>query len=227
MIQALLFDLDGTLVNSDPLHYQTWQESLLDYGIEINEAFYKQRFSRRLNLEIVSELLPKLSSETAQLFIEQRESLYRSRATQLQLLPGLSNLLTWASDRKLKLALVTNAPRKSAEFLLELLSLVDTFAQVVLAEDVTLGKPDPTPYQIALKNLRIPPAAAIAFEDSPSGIRSAVGAGILTVGIASTHEPNELYQNGAALVVPDFNNPQLWAVFQKDGQLLEKRLNQH
>lgn len=86
IIQALLLDLDRTFVNNDPPHYQTWQETLLVYGIEINEAVYKQRFSGRLNPDIVSDRLPKLSPEEVQLFIEQREFLYRLQANQLQLL---------------------------------------------------------------------------------------------------------------------------------------------
>ena len=214
MIQAMLFDLDGTLVNSDPLHYQAWRGTLAHYGLEIDEAFYAARISGRVNMEIVPDLLPELSTAGIERFIEQKESLYRTLATQLIALPGLSNLLAWAGQRQLKLALVTNAPRQNARFMLEALKLEKAFAKVVLAEDVAAGKPDPAPYRAALKVLGITAKDALAFEDSPSGIQSAVGAGLPTVGIASTHDPGPLYQAGASLVIPDFTDPKLWITLQ-------------
>lgn len=212
MIQALLFDLDGTLVNNDPIHYQAWREILAPYNLEIDEDFYKKRITGRLNPDIVRDLLPQLSAAQAEAFIEDKEARYRNAATTIQPLDGLHRILDWAKERNIKLALVTNAPRKNTQFMLELLGLEATFTTVVLGEDVEVAKPDPTPYQVALAQLEVSPAAAIAFEDSPSGIRSAVGAGIFTVGIATTQEPNNLYQLGAELVVPNFSAPELIAL---------------
>lgn len=215
MIQALLLDLDGTLINNDPLHYQAWQEILLRYDLKINRDFYKQHMSGKLNPDIVKELLPQLSWRESQDFIAEKEANYRILAKDIQPLTGLKKLIDWAKTRNLKLALVTNAPRKNTQFTIELLKLETTFDKVVLGEDVAIGKPDPTPYRVALEQLELAPDDAIAFEDSPSGIRSAVGAGIFTVGIASTHPPDNLYAVGAKLVVPDFTDLQLWALLEK------------
>ncbi|MGA9379325.1 MAG: HAD family hydrolase, partial [Phormidium sp.] len=89
--------------------------------------------------------------------------------------------------------------------------LAEIFDAVFVAEeDVTEGKPDPAIYKLALERLDITPETALAFEDSPSGIRSAVGAGIRTIGIASTHDPEKLYDLGAFKVIPDFNDEYLW-----------------
>jgi len=216
MIQALLFDLDGTLVNNDPIHYQAWREILTPYNLEIDEDFYKKRISGRLNPDIVKDLLPQLSPAQAESFIEEKEARYRSAATKIQPLEGLHNILHWAKLRNIKLALVTNAPRKNTQFMLEVLGLERTFSVVVLGEDVEVAKPDPTPYQVAIAQLEVSPETAIAFEDSPSGIRSAVGAGIFTVGIASTQEPDKLYQLGAELVVPNFSAPELLTLLESD-----------
>jgi HAD superfamily hydrolase (TIGR01509 family) len=117
---------------------------------------------------------------------------------------GLTEILAWADDQQLKQAVVTNAPRENAEFMLQVLELTQQFETVVLAEELERSKPDPLPYQVGLERLGALAKNAIAFEDSPSGIRSAVGAGILTVGIASTHPPEDLYAVGATLVVSDF-----------------------
>ncbi|WP_250126109.1 HAD-IA family hydrolase [Chroococcidiopsis sp. CCMEE 29] len=210
MLAAILYDLDGTIVNTDPLHYQAWQQLLRDYEIEIDEQFYKTRISGRLNPIIVQELLPELSPEAVQKFSDRKEARFRELAPELTPLPGLLNLIEWADQRGLKQAVVTNAPRQNADYMLKVLHLQDKFDQVVVSEEVGIPKPDPTPYRHILNYFGLSPEQALAFEDSPSGIRAAVGAGIPTVGIASTQEPEDLYELGAMLVIHDFTDSQLW-----------------
>jgi HAD superfamily hydrolase (TIGR01509 family) len=210
MLAAIFYDLDGTIVNTDPLHYQAWQEILREYEIEIDEEFYKSHMSGRLNPDIVQEVLPALSPEAVEKFCDRKEARFRELAPELTPLPGLLNLIAWANARNLKQAVVTNAPRKNASYMLRVLHLQDKFEQVVISEDIGIAKPDPAPYQYILAYFGLAPAQALAFEDSPSGIHAAVGAGIPTVGIASTQDPSELYELGATLVVPDFTDSQLW-----------------
>ncbi|NEO97529.1 MAG: HAD-IA family hydrolase [Symploca sp. SIO2E9] len=210
MLAAILFDLDGTLANTDPLHYQVWQGILRDYGLEIDEIFYQSQISGRTNQELIKEILPSLSLEAGQELAEQKEALFRQLALQLKPLPGLAKTLAWTDELRLQKAVVTNAPAPNAQFMLSVLGLSDTFESVTLAEQAAAGKPDPAPYQLALKRLGISPESAITFEDSPSGIRSSVGAGIRTIGIASTHKPENLCSAGAMMAVPDFTDEQLW-----------------
>lgn len=128
-------------------------------------------------------------------------------------LAGLEKILDWTKEQGLKTGLVTNAPRKNVDFMLEILELAEIFDAVFVAEsDVREGKPDPAIYKLALERLNITPETALAFEDSPSGIRSAVGAGIRTIGIASTHDPQKLYDLGAFKVIPDFTDLSLWSL---------------
>ncbi|UBF28427.1 HAD family phosphatase [Kovacikia minuta CCNUW1] len=209
-LAALLFDLDGTMANTDPVHYLAWAESLREFGLEIDDAFYKNRVSGRLNPAIVRDLLPQLSPEASQRFIARKEARFRQLAPQLAPLPGLSKLINWGEIRGLRQAVVTNAPTENVHHTLRALHLETHFDQVVIAESLGVGKPDPAPYRHALKRFGLVPAQAVAFEDSPSGVRSAVGAGIPTVGIASTQDPQVLYAVGAMLVVPDFAAPELW-----------------
>jgi len=216
-LAAILLDLDGTMANTDPVHYQAWKESLQPFGLKIDEAFYKNRISGRLNPEIVRDLLPQLSSEAGQHFADQKEARFRELAPQLVPLPGLSTLIEWAGGHGLKQAVVTNAPRENVFHTLKALHLERHFDQVVIADDLGIGKPDPALYRHTLKQFGLVPAQAVAFEDSPSGVRSAVGAGIPTVGIASTQNPQVLYAVGAMLVVPDFTAPELWAWLAKRG----------
>ncbi|MDX2228292.1 MAG: HAD-IA family hydrolase [Leptolyngbyaceae cyanobacterium bins.349] len=210
MLQALLFDLDGTLANTDPIHFATWQDVLQPYGLDIDREFYDQNFSGRLNAAIVAHLLPQLSAQEGEQLSWQKEAEFRRRAMgELQPLAGLMDLLQWANTQQLKQAVVTNAPVENAEFMLQVLGLATHFQTVVIAEQLERGKPDPLPYQVALEQLSVSSQAAIAFEDSPSGIQAAVGAGVLTVGIASTHPPEDLYTVGATLVINDFADPRL------------------
>lgn len=214
ILAATFFDLDGTLANTDPIHFLTWQELLRNYDLEIDEAFYKSRISGRLNPVIVQDILPHLTLSEGKQVADEKEAHFRRLATELQSLPGLSDVLAWTETCRLQRALVTNAPRENAEFMLEVLGLIQTFPLVILAEDAPAGKPDPAPYLLALKRLGVKPDEALAFEDSPSGIRSAVAAGIYTIGVASTHPPQNLYDAGATMVISDFTDSQLWSFLQ-------------
>jgi beta-phosphoglucomutase len=121
-----------------------------------------------------------------------KEARFREIALSLTPLAGLLDLLAWIEAQGLQKAVVTNAPAENVNFLLKVLKLADTFNTVVLGEDATAGKPDPACYKLALNQLGISATEAIAFEDSPSGIQAAVGAGIYTIGVASTYDPNVL-----------------------------------
>ncbi len=212
MLAAILFDLDGTIVNTDPIHYLAWQQMLLSSNIEIDETFYKARISGRLNPEIVKDILPQLSLAAGQQFADEKEALFREMARELKPLSGFAKLIAWTDAHQLKRALVTNAPRLNAEFMVEVLGIKAAFHTIVLGDDCLAGKPDPAPYQVALEKLGIKAEAAIALEDSPSGIRSAIAAKIRTIGITSTHDPQILREIGAFMVIPDFTDLQLWTL---------------
>jgi HAD superfamily hydrolase (TIGR01509 family) len=211
LYRALLFDLDGTLAETDSLHLPTWLDVLRPHGIEVDEAFYKENISGRSNGEVVRELLPDLSTEAGRDIADAKEASFRERAGELEPLPGLLDFLEQARERDLKTALVTNAPQENVEAILLALELEEFFDVVVLSDEVGPVKPDPAPYRASLDKLGIAPEEAIAFEDSTSGISSSVGAGIPTVGIASTQDPEKLRRAGAFTTAEDFTDPELLA----------------
>ena len=209
MYRALLFDLDGTLAETDSLHLPTWVDVLRPYGIEIDEEFYRERISGRSNSKIVEDLLPDLSAKEGRDLADAKEASFRERADELEPLPGLLDFMREAKDRGLSLALVTNAPEENVEAMLLALELREFFDEVVLSDEVGPVKPDPAPYRAALDRLGVAPEEALAFEDSTSGIASSVRVGIPTVGIASTQTPETLEDAGAFMVAADFVDPEL------------------
>lgn len=211
MLAAVLFDLDGTIANTDPFHMQAWQQMLNDYKMQVDEGFYKKHISGKRNQRIIEEILPHLSLSDGEVLSNTKESLFRQlAASQVKPLPGFTEVLNWTKTQGLARSLVTNAPRANVDFMLDLLGLTQTFSPIVLGDEAPAPKPHPDPYLMALEKLGLSPKAAIVFEDSLTGIRSAVTAGITTIGIASTHDPGSLKNEGATLVVPDFTDIQLW-----------------
>jgi HAD superfamily hydrolase (TIGR01509 family) len=210
MLTAILFDLDGTLVNTDPIHFLAWQKMLSRYGMDIDEVFYKSRISGGLNPEILADILPQLSPQEADDFADEKEAMFREMALKLEPIKGLSQVIAWSHNHNLKLALVTNAPRANTVFMLEVLGLEDTFELIVLAEDEAAAKPDPTPYRVAVQRLGVKIENAVVLEDSPAGIRSATGAGLRTIAVASTQDPQRLLELGSFMAIYDFTDLQLW-----------------
>jgi beta-phosphoglucomutase-like phosphatase (HAD superfamily) len=142
MLDALLFDLDGTLTDTDPIHYQTWKDVLHGYGIEIDPTFYQAKFSGRLNIQIIQDLLPHLSLQEGEQLSDRKEAEFRNRAGQLKPLEGLAEILDWMDTQQLKRAIVTNAPPENARFMLRSLKVDNLFPVVVFGEEVPRGKPD-------------------------------------------------------------------------------------
>lgn len=209
MYRALLFDLDGTLAETDSLHLPTWVDALEPYGVDVDEEFYRERISGRSTGEIVRDLLPDLTDEEGASIGDAKEASFRERADELEPLPGLVDFIEQGRERGMNIALVTNAPQENVEAILLALELRDFFDVVVLADDVEAVKPDPAPYQAALKKFGVPAQEALAFEDSVSGISSSVTAGVPTVGIASTQDHEKLIGAGAFMTAKDFTDPDL------------------
>jgi HAD superfamily hydrolase (TIGR01509 family) len=210
VLKALLFDMDGTLTDTDHIHMTAWQEVLARHDVVIDKAIYDSRITGRTNPLIVNDFLPHLDDQAVHQVVNEKETAALRMMQTLEPVAGLHEVLHWQTQQNLKLALVTNATHATVPFVLDALGLSETFKVRILAEDVIAGKPDPIHYQVALERLGVKPENAIAFEDSPSGVRSAAGAGIKVVALTTSQPPQVLKNAGASLVIADFTAPELW-----------------
>ena len=210
--EAIIFDMDGTLIDTDDLHFRAYQEVLSERDKEIDRDFYNAEMSGRANMEILRDLFPELSDEARREIEEEKEAKFRAFAGDLEPKPGLRDLLSWMDNKEMKRALVTSAPSENVDYMLRSAGLEGKFPVTVLAERLEHGKPNPQPYQESLEELSVSAEQALAFEDSLAGVQSASSAGILTVGVASTQKPEDLKKCGAALVIRDFTDEALWTV---------------
>ena len=217
MLKALLFDLDGTLANTDAVHFPTWMEVLRPHGIEVTREYYDERLAGRVNADVVDDVLPDLSEKERSELIQAEEERSRDRIRQIGPLPGLLDLLDEGRRRELTLALVTNSVQADSEQILQPLELEGTFDPIVYPSEVSESKPEPAPYLEVLDRLEIEAGEALAFEDSVTGAEASRAAGIQTVGISSVHTPEELKEAGVDLVIGDFADKALYSFLDDRG----------
>lgn len=192
------------------------QEIGFQEGNPITEEFFIEKISGKHNEQLSRILLPDWEFERAMKFMDDKEARFRSIASeQLEPVKGLEKLCKWIEVCGLKRAAVTNAPKPNADLLITMLGLEDFFEIVVLAEDCERVKPFPDPYLKALKSLDVSPNHTFVFEDSVSGIKAGVAAGMPVVGVASRNPEKLLSEAGAAFVIKDFNDVKLWAALEE------------
>lgn len=208
-LQALLFDLDGTLADTDRYHALAFQLVFAERGVRLTPALYQQRISGKHNPVIMREWFPELSEAEQQALSAHKEATYRQLASTLAPLPGLMRLLAWGRAQGLKLGLVTNAERANVDFALTAMGLADAFDVQVLPEGIP-GKPDPAPYRRALSLLGVKPDEALAFEDSRAGIAAAQAAGCAVVGVTTGLDAEALLALGCTLAIATFEDEALW-----------------
>lgn len=212
MLKALIFDMDGTLVHSDPVHLRAFVEVLQPEGVTVDDEIYRSTIIGRTNKAIFASLLPHRSVEDHVAFADEKEAAFRRLALDLKPLDGLLDLLDWAEARGIKIALVTNAPRLNADHMLDVLGLTERFPVQITIDQVARGKPDPLPYLTALERLGVRAEEAIAFEDSPSGMRAAKAAKLFSFGVLTGLSAREMQEVGADATIEDFHTRALWEV---------------
>jgi HAD superfamily hydrolase (TIGR01509 family) len=199
--QAAVFDLDGTLVDSETRSHESWRHVFRSRGIVPDDSLIRAFVGRRgIDVhDLLKERVP--GHDPAELMAASSEHFHAPHQPPLGPLAGAVELVRLIAAAGVPLALVTSAARRYAEQILTGLGVRELFSVVVTAEDVTVGKPDPEGYLAAARGLGVPPPACVVFEDAPAGVAAAKAAGMYCVAVATTHPPEDLAD--ADEVVPD------------------------
>lgn len=189
-IKALLFDHDGTLVDSETIHFEIWQELLKKYDVILPEANYKSYHSGTptpRNAEILVDHfkmaispidLAKEKNQSTQLFLGNQK---------FPLMPYVKDTIEYFHALGFRLAIVTGAGRYGVNSTLKGHNLEKYFDVVSTSEDVAKSKPDPGVYLYALQQLGISSKEAIAIEDTENGIKSAKAAGLICCAVKNAY----------------------------------------
>lgn len=209
-LSALLFDLDGTLIDTDDLHLNAYNQLLAGWGRSMTLEYYKAHVMGFPDDMIFSGLFPQAPATHYPELAARKEAMFRAQLRETHPVPGVLRILEFAQVAGIPTAVVTNAPRENAEAMLQGLGIAERFDAVVIGGELERGKPDPLPYLTALALLDARADRALAFEDSLAGVRSAVAAGIHTFGMLSGLQETQLREAGARSIIRDFNDEALW-----------------
>ncbi|MGH2632867.1 MAG: HAD family hydrolase [Tepidiformaceae bacterium] len=193
---AVIFDMDGVLVDGEPLHFQGVNELLGEEGHAISLEAYKPYMGTKTGWsDMIRDFgLPKPHEYYSARYREMMERRYRERSVAL---PGAVALVRQLKSIGLPLAVASSSIRPWVDACLERIGLVGQFDQVVTGSEVTSGKPDPEIYLLTASRLGLPPAQCLAIEDAPAGIESAHAAGMRCWAIRTE------YTRGLPLPSPD------------------------
>ena len=200
---AVIFDMDGVLVDSNPFHIQKWKEFLHERGIPYNaEDLPTQILGVRNDTAFRHFLGPQLRKDEVKELSEDLEARFRAAfRSHARPLPGLMALMDECHAEAIPMGVASSAMAKNVDFVVDTLKLRPYFTSIVTGDDVSRPKPDPEIYLKTAEKLRLAPAKCVAFEDSFVGIESAKGSGMKCVAIASAFPAEELRRQTQADLV--------------------------
>jgi beta-phosphoglucomutase len=188
-LRAVLWDLDGTLVDSGEQHFQAWRATAETVGQPMDRQRFAESFGKRNDTIIAGLLGERVSAAEVQRIGDEKEELYRRlvREQGLELLPGAWDWLQRLKATGWRQAVATSGPRANPEAVLPVVGLGAFFDAVLGGEDVTAGKPDPEIFLTAARRVGVGPERAVVVEDAPAGLLAGRRAGMRTIGVQSPH----------------------------------------
>ena len=215
---GFIFDWDGVVVDSSKQHEESWERLSAARGLPLYEGHFKAGFGKKNSFIIPNMLKWSSDAEEIERLGDQKEAYYREivRESGLEALPGVAAFLSELKSSGCHACVGSSTPRENIETVMSLIRLEGAFVDIVAAEDVGKGKPDPEVFLKAASALRKEPERCVVFEDSYSGIEAALAGGMMVVAIATTHRRNALEGRGAHLIAEsflDFDLPRIAGLF--------------
>ena len=203
--EALIFDMDGVLINSEPLHERAKREALLEAGIIVPESLFAS-YTGRSDKVMIYEVAGAhgMSDERCAEILDRKHRIYESLEHTLRPVPGAIEFVHWAKSRY-RLALATSATSRNREATLKLLRIESMFEVAVDSTSFSRPKPSPEVFQIALERLGLAPAACLVIEDAVNGIVAARAADCFSAGLTTSFSEASLREAGADIVVGSYS----------------------
>ena len=186
--RAVLWDLDGTLVDSGDYHWRAWRDTMRGEGVELTYQQFLDSFGQKNDRILTAWMGSAATHEVIRRVGDAKEALYRTLAVEegLAPLPGAAAWVERLHAAGWRQAIASSAPKENVRVMLDVLNLDRYFDAIVSAEDVTAGKPDPQVFVAAAAKLQTPAASAVVVEDAAAGIEAAKRAGMRCVGVSTT-----------------------------------------
>ena len=204
MCKGVIFDMDGVLIDSHPVHKKVWARFLASLNRPVSEAELDFVLDGRKREEIMRHFLGNLPAEQIREYGQRKDDIYAESSRNLKTIPGVEEFLGRLEKAGLPMAVATSASFVRARGTLDELGILRRFSALVTANDVVNGKPDPEIFVKAAEQLGLAADSLLAIEDAVSGVRAAKIAGMKCLGIAADGRREKLRAAGADHVVPDY-----------------------
>lgn len=218
MTKALLFDLNGTMVDDMHYHIKAWHRITHELGGQLSlDAVKAECYGK--NAEVLERIFPGRFSleEKNKLSIEKEIQYRREFKPYLKLIDGLDLFLEKAKEKGWKMAIGSAAIMSNVDFVLDGLEIRHYFDAVISADEVNKSKPDPETFLRGAAALQADPARCIVWEDAPKGVESALNAGMKSVVLTTMHDPHEFSQYpNILLFTKDFTHPDLQKILDEN-----------
>ena len=202
--KAVIFDLDGTLIDNNAYHLQTWKIYLEKIGRDISEEAYRKNINGRTNKDALEYIYNrKMTDEEAMVYALEKEALYREIYKPfIKPVDGLLELLEALYQKNIPMAIATSGIQVNIDFMFEHIPIKKYFSIIVNSAHISKGKPDPEIYNKTASLLKIPAGDCLVFEDAVVGVQAAHAAGMKVIAITTTQSAAEL--KDAEMIIRDF-----------------------
>ena len=202
--EAVIFDLDGTLLDNNSYHLKSWLIYLENMGRYISKEEYNAKFNGRTNKDVIEYVFErKMNDEEIMKYTLEKEALYREIYKPfIKPVAGLIDFLEVLKQKNIPMAIATSGIQPNIEFMFQNVPIEKYFKAVVNSSHIKKGKPDPEIYFKAASILGVLPENCLVFEDAVPGIKSAKAAGMKVIAVATTQPKEELHE--ADMIIDDY-----------------------
>jgi len=203
-LAGVIFDMDGVLIDSHPVHRAAWRKFLGTLGKQIDDHELDFILEGRRREEILRHFLGELPRTVIDEYGRAKDHYFQENFDSVRLIPGIKSFIRRLETASMPIAIATSASSARTSATLRHLNLEEKFITVVTGDDVPAGKPDPAIYRLVSQRMGLNPTSLLVLEDAPCGVTAARAAGMRCFGVASNGRSEALLTAGAEHVIPNF-----------------------